>query len=73
MVFHDSVKAYRNMKYALPRSIEHIIGLGLGFATIQADITATADMTCRPVALRVMHERNRRMWIPEESDGTEIY
>lgn len=73
VVFHDSVKAYRNMKYALPRSIEHIIGLGLGFATIQADITATADTSCRPVALRVMHERNRRMWMPEESDGTEIY
>lgn len=34
VVFHDSVKAFRNTRYALPRAIEHIMGLGLGFGTI---------------------------------------
>lgn len=31
IVFHDSVKAERNMSYALPRYIEHLLGQGYTF------------------------------------------
>lgn len=34
VVFHDSVKAFPNMQYALPRAIEYIREAGLHFATI---------------------------------------
>lgn len=34
VVFHDSVKAFPNMRYALPRSIEAIREMGLRFGTI---------------------------------------
>lgn len=34
IVFHDSVKAFPNMKHALPKAIEFIKAEGLGFATI---------------------------------------
>lgn len=35
VVFHDSVKAFRNMRYALPRTLEHIRELGLKCAPIE--------------------------------------
>jgi peptidoglycan/xylan/chitin deacetylase (PgdA/CDA1 family) len=31
IVFHDSVKAYKNMKYALPRMIDHFLEKGYRF------------------------------------------
>ena len=34
IVFHDSLKAERNMKYALPRSIEWLIDSGYSFKLI---------------------------------------
>lgn len=34
IVFHDSIKAERNMRYALPRYIEHFINLGYSFNTL---------------------------------------
>ena len=34
IVFHDSLKAERNMKYALPRAIEWLISQGYGFLPI---------------------------------------
>lgn len=34
IVFHDSLKAQRNMKYALPRFLEHFSGLGYSFETL---------------------------------------
>ncbi len=35
VVFHDSVKAYRNMHYALPRTLERIKEMGLRCSTIE--------------------------------------
>ena len=34
IVFHDSLKAERNMTYALPRFLEHFTGLGYTFETL---------------------------------------
>lgn len=34
IVFHDSVKAKRNMMYALPRYLDHFTGLGYTFETL---------------------------------------
>ncbi|MBC5774947.1 polysaccharide deacetylase family protein [Pontibacter sp. KCTC 32443] len=34
IVFHDSLKAERNMRYALPRFLEHFTGLGYTFETL---------------------------------------
>ena len=34
IVFHDSLKAEANMKYALPRSIEWLIEQGYGFSAL---------------------------------------
>lgn len=34
IVFHDSLKAQRNMMYALPRFLEHFTGLGYRFETL---------------------------------------
>ena len=34
IVFHDSLKAQRNMQYALPRFLEHFSGLGYSFETL---------------------------------------
>ncbi|WP_370523722.1 polysaccharide deacetylase family protein [Pontibacter sp. Tf4] len=34
IVFHDSLKAERNMRYALPRFLEHFSGLGYTFETL---------------------------------------
>lgn len=34
IVFHDSLKAERNMVYALPRFLEHFTGLGYTFETL---------------------------------------
>lgn len=34
IVFHDSVKSFRNTEYALPRAIEHIKNIGLEFKTL---------------------------------------
>jgi len=34
IVFHDSLKAKRNMQYALPRFLEHFSGLGYAFETL---------------------------------------
>ncbi|GAB3199692.1 peptidoglycan/xylan/chitin deacetylase (PgdA/CDA1 family) [Pontibacter aydingkolensis] len=34
IVFHDSLKARRNMMYALPRYLEHFTGLGYTFETL---------------------------------------
>ncbi len=34
VVFHDSLKSYRNMSYALPRALDHICRMGLTFKTI---------------------------------------
>ncbi|NDK55983.1 polysaccharide deacetylase family protein [Pontibacter fetidus] len=34
IVFHDSLKAERNMRYALPRFLEHFAGLGYTFETL---------------------------------------
>jgi peptidoglycan-N-acetylglucosamine deacetylase len=35
IVFHDSVKAQRNMEYALPRFIEHFLGRGYQFKSFE--------------------------------------
>ncbi len=35
VVFHDSEKAFRNMRYALPRTLEHIQKMGLKCKTIE--------------------------------------
>ena len=35
VVFHDSLKAFKNMRYALPRSLEHIKNMGLKCTTIE--------------------------------------
>ena len=37
IVFHDSEKSLRNMRYALPRSIEYIKKAGMQFRTIEFD------------------------------------
>ena len=34
VVFHDSIKAERNMKYALPKAIEYLLGQGFAFETL---------------------------------------
>jgi peptidoglycan/xylan/chitin deacetylase (PgdA/CDA1 family) len=34
VVFHDSIKAERNMRYALPRYIDHFLNLGYSFNTL---------------------------------------
>ena len=34
IVFHDSLKAQRNMQYALPRFLDHFSGLGYSFETL---------------------------------------
>ncbi len=34
IVFHDSVKAFKNMKYALPRAIDHFLEKGYSFTTL---------------------------------------
>ena len=34
VVFHDSLKSYSNMSYALPRALDHIREMGLAFKTI---------------------------------------
>jgi peptidoglycan-N-acetylglucosamine deacetylase len=34
IVFHDSLKAERNMRYALPRFLDHFTGLGYTFETL---------------------------------------
>ncbi|MBF9254819.1 polysaccharide deacetylase family protein [Pontibacter sp. 172403-2] len=34
IVFHDSLKAKRNMMYALPRFLDHFCGLGYSFKTL---------------------------------------
>jgi peptidoglycan-N-acetylglucosamine deacetylase len=36
IVFHDSLKAERNMRYALPRYIEHFLGKGYSFKPIHS-------------------------------------
>lgn len=36
VVFHDSLKSYRNMSYALPRALDHIREMGLEFKTISS-------------------------------------
>lgn len=35
IVFHDSLKSYRNMRYALPRAIDHIQKMGLEFKLLE--------------------------------------
>lgn len=35
VVFHDSVKSFRNMRYALPRTLDHIDKLGLKCSVIE--------------------------------------
>ena len=35
VVFHDSEKAFRNMRYALPRTLERVRQLGLTCKTIE--------------------------------------
>lgn len=37
IVFHDSYKAERNMKYTLPRFIDHFLNLGFEFKTLGVD------------------------------------
>ncbi|MDR0995268.1 MAG: polysaccharide deacetylase family protein, partial [Tannerella sp.] len=37
IVFHDSLKAEKNMKAALPRSIEWLLGEGYVFKTIPSN------------------------------------
>jgi hypothetical protein len=34
VVFHDSIKAERNLKYALPRYIDHFSEKGFSFETL---------------------------------------
>lgn len=34
VVFHDSIKSERNMKYALPKAIEYLLGQGYAFETL---------------------------------------
>jgi peptidoglycan-N-acetylglucosamine deacetylase len=34
IVFHDSLKAENNMRYAMPRAIEHLLSLGYSFDTL---------------------------------------
>lgn len=34
VVFHDSMKAERNMKYALPRYLDHFSGMGFSFESL---------------------------------------
>lgn len=38
VVFHDSIKAFRNMKYALPRAIESLLNKGFQFDKISLDL-----------------------------------
>ena len=35
IVFHDSLKSYRNLRYALPRAIDHIKKMGLEFKLLE--------------------------------------
>lgn len=35
VVFHDSVKSFRNLRYALPRTLQHIADLGLKCSVIE--------------------------------------
>lgn len=35
IVFHDSLKSFRNMRYALPRAIDHIKKMGLEFKVLE--------------------------------------
>lgn len=35
IVFHDSLKSYRNMRFALPKAIDHIHKMGLEFRTLE--------------------------------------
>jgi peptidoglycan/xylan/chitin deacetylase (PgdA/CDA1 family) len=37
VVFHDSVKAERNMRYTLPRYIDYFLNQGFSFKTIPVD------------------------------------
>ncbi|MCO6499971.1 MAG: polysaccharide deacetylase family protein [Vicingus serpentipes] len=37
IVFHDSVKAFKNLEYALPRAIEYLLERGFNFKTISGD------------------------------------
>ena len=39
VVFHDSLKAEKNMRYTLPRFIEHFAGLGYSFKEIPNSLT----------------------------------
>ena len=39
IVFHDSVKATKNMQYTLPKVLEHFSKLGYSFKTIQIEAT----------------------------------
>ena len=34
LVFHDSLKAERNLRYALPRALEHFLADGYTFRTL---------------------------------------
>ncbi len=35
VVFHDSVKSFRNLKYALPRTLDHLTKMGLKCSTLE--------------------------------------
>ena len=35
VVFHDSVKSFRNLKYALPRALDHLTKMGLKCSTLE--------------------------------------
>lgn len=61
VVFHDSAKAFRNMAYALPRAIEHIRSMGLGFDTIGAEAPRLSGPQ------REEMPRPGMTWLPEES------
>lgn len=47
VVFHDSLKAEKNMKYALPLAVEWLLRQGYEFRTINTQIIETTEMNRR--------------------------
>ncbi len=43
VVYHDSEKSFRNMSYALPRTLEHIKSMGLACRTIEPEELSTEN------------------------------
>lgn len=57
VVFHDSIKAYPNMSYALPPAIEAIKAMGLRFATIPFRDEPRRSAVIQPELKEMLRER----------------